>query len=63
MLLKLKGQSRAGLKPTDTLTNLFGVYGFHEKGAIDTLVAFLRRALKDQNISARTELSYFLESK
>lgn len=57
--LKVNGLSRAGLKPTDRLRNLLGVYNIHEKQAIDTVVAFLRRALEDQSISADTTLSFF----
>src|SRR6266850_2635193 len=60
--LKLEGNSRAGLKPTDTLTNLLGVYGIKEPGGISNVVSFLRRALKDQDINKDTPLSYFLDS-
>lgn len=60
--LKISGNSRAGLKPTDTLTNLLGVYGIKEPGGISNVVSFLRRALKDQDISKDTPLSYFLDS-
>jgi hypothetical protein len=59
--LKIEGKSRAGLKPTDTLTNLLGVYGIKELGGINTVVTFLRHALKDPEISKDTTLSYFLE--
>ena len=58
--LKLKGLSRAGLKPTDQLRNLLGVYNIHEKAAIDNVVAFIRRALKDDSVSANTSLEFFL---
>ena len=60
--LKIEGKSRAGLKPTDTLTNLLGVYGIKELGGIDTIVKFLRQALKDPGISKDTPLSYFMEN-
>lgn len=59
--IKLKGLSRAGLKATDPLRNLLGCYGLHEKAAIDNVVAFVRRATKDESINAFTPLSYFLE--
>lgn len=59
--LKLKGLSRAGLKPQDQLRNLLGCYGISSKQAIDTVVNFIRRALNDQSISADTLLSFFLE--
>ncbi len=57
--LKISGNSRAGLKSTDTLTNLLGVYGIKEPGGISNIVSFLRRALKDQDITKDTSLSYF----
>jgi len=57
--LKISGNSRAGLKPSDTLTNLLGVYGIKEPGGISNVVSFLRRALKDQTISKDTPLSFF----
>jgi hypothetical protein len=58
--LKIEGKSRAGLKPTDTLTNLLGVYGIKEGPGINSVVQFLRRALKDQDIDKNTPLSYFI---
>lgn len=59
--LKIKGQSRAGLKTTDSLSSLLGLYGVQSKQAVDSVVSFLRRAMKDQNVKASTELSYFIE--
>lgn len=59
--LKIKGLSRAGLTTTDSLDKLLHVYGFYEKAAIDNIISFVRRALKDNNISAKTPLSYFSE--
>lgn len=61
--LKASGKSRAGLKPTDTITALLGVYGLKEKLAIDKVVNFLKRALNDTQINANTPLSYFEEVK
>lgn len=58
--LKLSGNSRAGLKPTDTLTNILGVYNIKELGGIKAVVLFLRKALEDESISKDTNLSYFL---
>jgi hypothetical protein len=58
--LKIEGKSRAGLKPTDTLTNLLRVYGVKELGGVNTVVVFLRHALKDPDISKDTSLAYFL---
>lgn len=59
--LKASGKSRAGLKPTDTITALLGVYGLKEKLATDKVVNFLKKALQDTTISANTPLSYFIE--
>ena len=58
--LKISGNSRAGLKPTDALANVLGVYGIKELGGIKAVVLFLRKALDDESISKDTELSYFL---
>jgi|SRR5581483_242854 len=58
--LKLKGTSRAGLRPDDTLENILGVYGIKEPGGISNIVSFLRRALHDQSINKATPLAYFL---
>lgn len=59
--LKITGNSRAGLKPTDTLANLLGVYGIKEAGGVGYVVSFLRRALDNQTLAADTPLSYFIE--
>jgi len=60
--LKASGHSRAGLRSTDTLANLLGCFGLKEKLGIDQVVNFLRKALSDPEISAKTPLSYFIES-
>lgn len=59
--LKLEGNSRAGLKPNDCLENLLGVYNIKELGGISNVVSFLKRALKDESLTKRTPLAYFLE--
>lgn len=59
MELKITGQSRAGLQPTSTLSNVLGVYGIRELGGVSNVVSFLRRALDDPNINSSTPLSYF----
>ena len=59
--LKVKGQSRAGLKPDDTIENLLGSIGIKGAAPISTVVKFLRVALSDDAISAKTPLSYFGE--
>ena len=57
--IKVKGESRAGLKKEDNLSNLLRVYGLTEKLAHQQVVKFLRRALKDQSITTETPLAYF----
>ena len=57
--LKIEGNSRARLRPEDPLSSLLAVYGIRELGGISTIVSFLRRALKDQNITGSTPLSHF----
>lgn len=60
VLLKIKGLSRAGLKPADTLDNLLGCYKIHEKMAKDNVLSFIKRALRDSSLTLKTPLSYFL---
>lgn len=62
MDLKVRGQSRAGLKSTDTLTNLLGVYGLNNNQAVGRVTNFLKRALTDDGINIHTPLSYFIEA-
>lgn len=60
--LKIHGKSWAKLKSTDTLIDLASAYG--KPTAATTAQAwsrFLRAALNDQTISAKTQLSYFIE--
>jgi hypothetical protein len=59
--LKVKGESRAGIKRDDLLENLLRVYGLTEIGGQQAVVKFLKRALKDQSINRTTPLSWFLE--
>lgn len=59
--IKIKGESRAGIKKDDKLENLMRVLGFNEKLGQDQILKFLKRALKDTSISRTTPLSYFLE--
>lgn len=61
MQLKVTGNSRARLKPTDHLINLLGVYRVKDAGQIKAVIEFLREALDDSSISEQTQLSYFLE--
>lgn len=57
--LKITGRSHAGVQTTDTLRNLLAVYGVRETMAVDHVVSFLRRALKDVGIMPDTPLVYF----
>ena len=57
--IKVKGESRAGIKPDDKLSNLLRVYNLPERLAQQQVVKFLRRALRDQSITTETPLSYF----
>ena len=61
LTIKAKGESRAGLKSTDLLENLLRVYQITELGGQKSAVKFLKRALKDENISITTPLTYFVE--
>ena len=59
--IKVKGESRAGIKPDDKLENILRVYGVTELGGQQQAVKFLRRALKNQEIKLTTPLSWFVE--
>ena len=59
--LKVKGESRAGIKKDDLLENLLRVYGITELGGQQQIVKFLKRALKTQDIKLTTPLSWFVE--
>ena len=59
--LKISGKSRAGLKSTDLLENVLRVYGVVELGGQQAVVKFLKRALKTQDVSKTTPLTWFLE--
>lgn len=62
---KCSGETRAKgytgkLKPTSDLVDLLRSFKLTEDNSFE-LVDFLTRALKDDNITPRTSLSYFLE--
>lgn len=61
--LKVRGESRAGLKKDDKLENLLRVYGMNESLGQQQVVKFLKRALKDESITRQTPLAWFLEDK
>jgi len=58
--LKARGASRAGIKKDDLLENLLRVYGITELGGQQTVLKFLKRALKTQDIKLTTPLTWFL---
>jgi hypothetical protein len=57
--LKITGKSRSRVDADSTLTMLLATYGLKELLAIDKVVRFLKRALKDETISRTTPLRYF----
>jgi hypothetical protein len=59
--LKCSGTSRAGIKTDDKLENLLRVFQVDQKLGQDQVIKFLKRALKNQEISRQTPLSWFLE--
>lgn len=61
--LKLTGRSRSGIKADDNIRNLLAAYGIRELGGVEQVVKFLRRALKDANISRETHLTIFKTDK
>jgi hypothetical protein len=58
--LKVTGKSRAKLKPEDTLVDLAGSYNLPATVAV-VWSKWLKKAAKDDTISSRTPLSYFLK--
>lgn len=60
--LKVNGESRAGIKKDDKLSNVLRVYGITEKLGQQQVVKFLKRALKNDNLTTETPLSFFRES-
>jgi hypothetical protein len=58
--IKASGENRSKLKPDSPLLHLVRVYGQPDTAA-DYLVKFLRRALRDEEISPETKLQFFLE--
>ncbi len=59
--IKVKGESRAGVKADDTLENILRVFGITEKLGMQQIVKFLKRALKNQDITLTQPLSWFLQ--
>ena len=60
---KVLGRSNSGIKKTDLLRNLLGVYGINQDKDQTQIVSFLRKALQNPDISLQTPLSYFAEKK
>jgi hypothetical protein len=63
LLIKLSGTSNSGIKKTDLLRNLLGVYGINQDKDLTQVVSFLKKALQNPDISLQTPLSYFAEKK
>lgn len=59
--IKIGGESRSGIKKDDLLENFLRVMGVEQKPGQQQVVKFLRRALKDPNITVETPLAYFRE--
>lgn len=59
LAVKVAGRSRAGLRDSDTLTNLLKVYGIQVGLGQDQVVKYLRRATRDQTITKDQPLEYF----
>lgn len=57
--LKLQGTSAAHLKPSDTLSDFAESHG-QPFTAADAYARFLRKALHTEDISRKTEISFFL---
>jgi len=57
--VKLSGKSRARLQPTNTLADFAAAFG-QPTTAAQAWAKFIRRALHDDAITAKTALSYFL---
>jgi hypothetical protein len=57
--IKIRGESRAGIREGDKLSNLLRCYGIPDGLGHDQVVKYLRRALKDQSITKETPLSFF----
>ena len=60
---KVLGRSNSGIKKTDLLRNLLGVYGINQDKDQTQIVSFLKKALQNPDISLQTPLSYFAEVK
>lgn len=58
---KLSGKSNAGISSSDKLRNLLGVYGIKNEADINTVVFFLRKSLKDPEVTSLTPLTYFIK--
>lgn len=57
--MKVSGKSRTGIRENDKLTNLLKVYGIEERLGQQQICKFLKRALKTDDLTPDTPLSYF----
>jgi hypothetical protein len=61
--MKIRGESRAGLKITDRISNLLRVYGISEILGQQQVLKWFRRATKDSTVTLDTELTFFHQTK
>jgi hypothetical protein len=59
--LKVKGESRAGIKKDDKLENVLRVYQVADWFGKQQVLKFLRESLKNPEIKLTTPLAWFLE--
>lgn len=57
--LKVRGESRAGLKVTDRISNLLRVYGISELLGQQQVLKWYRRAIKSTDVTLDTPLDHF----
>jgi hypothetical protein len=60
--LKLRGESRAGIKASDKIVNVLRVYGVMELLGQQKVMKFFRRSVQDPEVTADTTLDYFLQT-
>jgi hypothetical protein len=61
--LKLSGKSRANVSADSPLEKLLVCYNINTKAAMDNIVSFIKRGLRDDTVTVHTPVSYFLEAK
>lgn len=59
LAVKVSGRSVSGVGRADKLSDLLKVYEIKERLGQQQVIKYLRRALKDDNISLETEIGFF----